>query len=211
MARVNSQDLIIWSTAFLACLLWSLEYGILLAIGVSACLTLYVSSSTRTLFFFPQRYTFVFEDGLVWMNLPGQDVHSEGMCEACACRKLESSALGTHSFTLAGDRYNESSPTLLRLACEADIGVWVADPKYTTTGLAKSWAPSFVKGSSTTAPLVVKLGGAITFSMANQLRDRLLAIDREYQSEDEVRTREWCHALCLLHPLADPSKANAEL
>lgn len=46
MAKVNPQDLLIWLVSFLACLLWSLEYGILLAVGVSACLTLYVGTVT---------------------------------------------------------------------------------------------------------------------------------------------------------------------
>lgn len=35
IARVNPLDLIVWATSFLACLFWSLEFGILLACGVS--------------------------------------------------------------------------------------------------------------------------------------------------------------------------------
>lgn len=35
IARVNPADLVVWLTSFLACLFWSLEFGILLACGVS--------------------------------------------------------------------------------------------------------------------------------------------------------------------------------
>lgn len=48
IARVKPQDLAIWMTSFLACLLWSLEFGILLAIVVSAILSLY-NTSAQTL------------------------------------------------------------------------------------------------------------------------------------------------------------------
>jgi len=44
IARVNSKDLIVWFTSFLACLLWSLEFGILLAVGVSFCLSLFTEN-----------------------------------------------------------------------------------------------------------------------------------------------------------------------
>lgn len=47
IGKVQPQDLLIWFTSFLACLLWSLEFGILLAIGVSAILMLYKSSAQK--------------------------------------------------------------------------------------------------------------------------------------------------------------------
>eukprot|EP00041_Stephanoeca_diplocostata_P035140 m.1228508 g.1228508 ORF g.1228508 m.1228508 type:complete len:802 (+) comp24645_c0_seq1:166-2571(+) len=47
IGKVQPQDLLIWFTSFLACLLWSLEFGILLAIGVSAILMLYNSSAQK--------------------------------------------------------------------------------------------------------------------------------------------------------------------
>lgn len=63
----------------------------------------------------------------------------------------------------------------------------MADPLYTTSGLEKKWAPAFVEEATAAAPLVVKIDGDITFTMANKFKDRMAAISREYQSEDEVR------------------------
>ena len=45
--RTKPIDLIVWSTSFFACLLWSLEFGILLAIGVSVVLDTITTSSQQ--------------------------------------------------------------------------------------------------------------------------------------------------------------------
>jgi len=123
IAKVNPQDLVVWLTSFLACLLWSLEFGILLAIVVSGCLSL----------------------------------------------------------------YNQSSQSLWRLKEDEQEGIWVADARFDTAGLAKVWAPIFVSKASAAQPLVVKIEGDIVFAMGNAFKDRMVAIAKEYQSEDEVR------------------------
>jgi MFS superfamily sulfate permease-like transporter len=74
-----------------------------------------------------------------------------------------------------------------RLRREEEIGIWVIDPDFTTEGLNSIWAPQFVEGTSAAHPLVVKLEGDISFTMANTFKDRMSSIAREYQSEDEVR------------------------
>eukprot|EP00038_Savillea_parva_P031389 m.85960 g.85960 ORF g.85960 m.85960 type:complete len:798 (+) comp9649_c1_seq2:837-3230(+) len=121
--KVKPQDMIVWCTSFLACLLWSLEFGLLLAVVVSACLSL----------------------------------------------------------------YNQATQTLSRLHRDDEIGIWVADSKYNTEGLDSVWVPTFIEDADANRPLVVKIDGDITFTMANKFKDRMTALAREYQSEKEVR------------------------
>ena len=47
IVRTHPKDGLVWLTSFGLCLFWNLEFGVLVAVGVSICITLYNSASLR--------------------------------------------------------------------------------------------------------------------------------------------------------------------
>lgn len=74
---------------------------------------------------------------------------------------------------------------------DAETGVWLPVPEYSTSGLPAKWGPLFTAGASDRGYIALKITGRMTFAMTAPLKDRMTNIVTHMNGEDNIAAMIW--------------------